>query len=89
MGITGIAQTGPVSALPVAGGLGLPDREYYVTNSADMKKLRQTYQQYIAGVFRYAGIADADKAAARVLALEMQIARPCETRRIVRYEKGR
>lgn len=57
------------------GGLGLPDREYYVTNSADMKKLRQTYQQYIAGVFRYAGIADADKAAARVLALEMQIAR--------------
>ena len=56
------------------GGLGLPDRAYYLTNNARMSGLRTKYQQHIAAMFKLAGFANGAARAARVVALETQIA---------------
>ncbi len=39
----------------VQGGLGLPDRDYYVRTDNESQKTRETYQKHIATVFRLAG----------------------------------
>ena len=57
------------------GGLGLPDREYYLSNNPRMMALRTQYQTYIADLLRLAGAADADLLAKRVFDLEMKIAK--------------
>ncbi len=41
------------------GGLGLPDREYYLSPDPEMVKLRGAYKKYIADVFTAAGDKDA------------------------------
>ncbi len=56
------------------GGLGLPDREFYLSDSPAMAKIRTTYQTYIANIFRLAHIAQPEAAAKRVFDLEMNIA---------------
>ncbi|MGZ8318163.1 MAG: M13 family metallopeptidase [Telluria sp.] len=56
------------------GGLGMPDRAYYLTQSERMAGLRTKYQQHIAAMLKLAGYADAEARAARVFALEMAIA---------------
>ena len=59
------------------GGLGMPDRAYYLLDNARMAELRTRYQQHIAAMLKLAGYANADNAearAARVFALEKQIA---------------
>lgn len=56
------------------GGLGMPDREYYVSKSPKMAALRSQYQAHIAKVLKLAGMADADAKAARIMALEVKIA---------------
>ena len=70
------------TAYLLQGGLTLPDREYYVSDSPRMKELRTAYLAHIATVLRLAGAADADaqSQAARVLALETRIARAHGTR---------
>jgi predicted metalloendopeptidase len=55
-------------------GLGLPDRDYYLSNDAKLAAARQAYQGYVAKMLTLAGQSDADGAAARVLALETAIA---------------
>jgi predicted metalloendopeptidase len=55
-------------------GLGLPDREYYLSTDPRMVQVRQAYQAYIARLFTLAGQPDAEGAAARVVALETQLA---------------
>jgi putative endopeptidase len=57
------------------GGLGLPDRDYYLVENEKFVQVRQKYQQHIAAMLRLAGIADADAKAGRILALEKEIAR--------------
>ncbi len=56
------------------GGLGMPDRDYYLDASPKMAELRTKYQAHIANVLKLAGIADADAKAARIMALETKIA---------------
>jgi putative endopeptidase len=56
------------------GGLGMPDREYYLSKSPKMAALRAKYQTHVAAVLKLAGIADADAKAARIMALETKIA---------------
>jgi putative endopeptidase len=56
------------------GGLGMPDRDYYVEQSSDMERIRGSYRGHIAAMLKLAGVADADAKAARVYALEQQIA---------------
>ena len=68
----------PVHYAPflVQGGLGMPDRNYYVSDSAHMRDLQQQYRSYVAGLLRLSGIAsaDADAQAARIYDLELRIA---------------
>ncbi|MGN6424852.1 MAG: M13 family metallopeptidase [Asticcacaulis sp.] len=60
------------------GGLGLPDRDYYLQpNYADKLK---AYQAYIADMLKMAGYADPDKNAADIVALETAIAKVHWTR---------
>ena len=56
------------------GGLGMPDREYYLGASA-MKAHRAAYRDYLVGVATPLGWPDAAARADRVIALETQIAR--------------
>ena len=56
------------------GGLGMPDRAYYLTDSPRMADVRAQYQQHIAAMLKLAGYAEADARAARVFALETAIA---------------
>ena len=56
------------------GGLEMPDRDYYLSDSAHMKDVRAKYQAHIAAMFRLAGVPDGEARAARVLALETAIA---------------
>ena len=56
------------------GGLGLPDRAYYVTPSAPMADLRQRYSQHIGAMLKLAGFANSAARAERVMALETKIA---------------
>ena len=57
------------------GGLELPNRDYYLSDSASMKEIRTKYLAHVDAMFRLAGLSDADARAARVLALETAIAK--------------
>ncbi|MBO9711177.1 MAG: M13 family peptidase, partial [Caulobacter sp.] len=57
------------------GGLGMPDREYYLSADPDMVKTRDAYKAYIAALLKQAGTTDAEAKAKAVFDLELQIAR--------------
>jgi putative endopeptidase len=57
------------------GGLGLPSRDDYLDASPQKSEVRSQYQAHIARVLGFAGVADAEHAAAAVLSLEIGIAR--------------
>jgi predicted metalloendopeptidase len=57
------------------GGLGLADRESYLDSSPKAADARAQYQAHIAAVLKLAGSSDPELGAARVLALEIAIAR--------------
>jgi putative endopeptidase len=56
------------------GGLGLPDRESYLSTEADDVKLQGKYREHIATILKLAKMADADAQAARIYELERKIA---------------
>ena len=56
------------------GGLGMPDREYYLSADKDMAANREAYKTYIAALLKQAGTADADAKAKAVFDLELKIA---------------
>ena len=55
-------------------GLGLPDLEYYFEEGDDAEKIRAEYQAHIEKMFELAGLADGDKAAEIIMALETRMA---------------
>lgn len=57
------------------GGLGMPDREYYLAADKDMAANREKYQTYVAALLKQAGTADADAKAKAIVALETKIAK--------------
>ncbi|MBW8881971.1 MAG: M13 family metallopeptidase, partial [Asticcacaulis sp.] len=57
------------------GGLGMPDRDYYLDPSPEMAAFRTQYQEHIVAMLKLAGIADADGKAERIMALETAIAK--------------
>jgi putative endopeptidase len=61
------------------GGLSMPSRDYYLSDSKTMAGYRAKYKAYVAAVFHQAGIADADAAAKRVFDLETKIAHAQES----------
>ena len=62
------------SAFVLQGGLGLPDRDYYLDPSPRMVELRDRYRVHIAAMLGLAGIGDADARAARIFDLEHKLA---------------
>jgi endothelin-converting enzyme/putative endopeptidase len=62
------------NAYLLQGGLVLPDREYYLSNSEHMKDVRASYQKHVAALMKLAGFDDADARAAHVVELEHAIA---------------
>ena len=66
------------------GGLGLPERDYYLKDDARMKELRAKYPVHIAKMLELAGISDGAAKATAIMALETEIAKrhwPIEDRR--------
>jgi endothelin-converting enzyme/putative endopeptidase len=59
------------------GGLGLPDRDYYLKDDPKMRELVQAYTDYVASLFTLAGEKekDAEAHAAAVVAVETALAR--------------
>jgi len=56
------------------GGLGMPDREYYVSDKPEMAKLRTAYQTYVGELFELAGMSDPAGRAERIMTLEKKMA---------------
>lgn len=64
----------------IQGGIGLPDRDYYLVDTPANLKAREAYKVHLARMFALAGFDDADGRARRVYALEERIARGHRTR---------
>ena len=61
-----------------AGGLGLPDRDYYVKDDEDSKNKRDLYVKHITRMLQYLGDDEdsANKQAKQILAFETRLAEP-------------
>ncbi|MGI9270221.1 MAG: M13 family metallopeptidase [Woeseiaceae bacterium] len=56
------------------GGLGLPDREYYLLEDEKSELLRNQYVKHVEKIFRLAGLPGAANAATNIMALETRLA---------------
>ncbi len=56
------------------GGIGLPDKSYYLDTAATAASLRRSYERHVAAMLTMANIPDAKAKATKVLALETKIA---------------
>lgn len=56
------------------GGLGLPEREYYLSNDAKMADIRKKYVAHIEKMWTLCGLSDPAGSAAKIVALETAIA---------------
>ena len=62
------------AAYLLQGGLELPDREYYLTDTPHMRDVREKYQAHVAAMLKLTGFTDTDARAARIVELEHAIA---------------
>src|SRR5947208_8541048 len=71
-----------VIAAASQGGLGLPDRDYYVRDDSTARSLRTAYREYVSRTLGLLGDTPAvvDSEAQRILALETALARASLTR---------
>lgn len=74
--------TDPATTYPylMQGGLGMPDRDYYVSASPHMAELRTKYREHVEAMLKLAGVGDASNRAGRVMALETKMAKVHATR---------
>ncbi len=66
--------SGRSTAYLLQGGLGLPERTYYLDASARMADIRLKYQAHVAAILKLAHVPDAEAKALRILALEKKMA---------------
>lgn len=74
------------------GGLGLPDRDYYVDDSNEkFSEIKAKYEAHITKMLQMIGFtgADAKKAASNILKLETRLAKASKTRIEMRDAEGR
>ena len=76
----GLHGEGNHVAFLLQGGLGLGDRDHYVSTAADSQTLRTRYERYIGRMLELAGFDHVDQRAAGVMALETAIAQTHATR---------
>ncbi len=62
------------SIIITQGGLGLPDREYYLLDDDKSVQIREAYVEHIARMFDLAGLAEGAAAAQSIMALETRLA---------------
>jgi len=62
------------------GGLGMPDRDYYLSNNPKTASVRADYKRHVTAVLGLAGFSNAQVRAARILDLETKIAKVHATR---------
>lgn len=77
-----LRDSSQVIAWATSGGLGLPDRDYYVQDAQDKRELRTKYEAHVARSLRLVGDTPeaAARAAADVLRIETALARHTLTR---------
>ncbi len=73
--VTQALKGGEVVPYILQGGLGMPEREYYLSLDPKMADLRTAYRAYIADLLKAANVADADAKAQKIYDLEMKIAK--------------
>ena len=56
------------------GGLGMPNRNYYLQEGAEFDRYRAAYRDFIVTIHRLAGLADGEAKADAIIALERRIA---------------
>ncbi len=61
-------------------GLGMPDRDYYLSEDAKFTEIRKKYLEYLSGLFSLAGIKKNSNDALKVLEIETRLARASMTR---------
>ena len=76
----GLSTPGETLPYLMQGGLGMPEREYYLAADAEKAALRTKYKDYVTKVMTAAGRPDAAAAAQRIVDLETKIARAHATR---------
>lgn len=57
------------------GGLAMPSRDYYLSDDKTMQGYRDKYRTYVTHLLKAAGVAQAEREAGRVIALETRIAK--------------
>jgi len=62
------------TAIAGQGGLGMPNRDYYLREGAQYDAYRTAYRAYVVELQRLAGISDPEAKADRIIALERRIA---------------
>jgi putative endopeptidase len=70
----GFSDSDHYTAYLLQGGIELPDREYYLSDTPTMRNIRAKYQTHISTMLRLAGFTDTEARAARILQLEHSIA---------------
>jgi predicted metalloendopeptidase len=80
--ITQALKGGEVVPYIMQGGIGMPERDYYLSTDAKMVALQGQYRAYIATLLTDAGLAgaDAQERAAKIYDLEVKIAQAHESR---------
>jgi len=72
--IPDLANPTRYTAIAGQGGLGMPNRDYYLREGAQYDGYRTAYRAYVVQLHQLAGIADAEAKADRIIALERRIA---------------
>jgi len=67
------------AAYLMQGGVILPDREYYLSDSQSMQKVRSEYQMHVAAMLKLAGLSDPERRAKGIFGLELAIAKAHST----------
>ena len=70
------ALSDPTRTVPylLQGGLGMPDREYYLSEEPDMVKIRAAYLAYVGDLLKLAGLSEPAARAERIMTLETKMA---------------
>ena len=76
----GLATPGEQLPYIMQGGIGLPEREYYLSADPKMADIRAKYKTYVQNLLQLAGYPDPQGSAGRIMDLETKIAKAHETR---------
>jgi putative endopeptidase len=68
------------AAVVTQSGLGMPDRDYYLSDDKRLKDIREKYLAYVRDLLAAAETPDAEAAAKRIVALESRLAKAHWTR---------